>query len=158
MSSRLSLDYKPALLWDLLLRHQNTMIIRRVQNFGIAFVGVTMPFFVACIAMALVIWQREIVVQEPVSPNPQKAPLWMTIGPAGLLVYVDPWWAGVILPLMTIVALPVLLYVVAVPFFWPYGLPDKSRRLLLVILSFLVGFFFAAPWLYSLLRLLTNRS
>lgn len=132
------------------------MTVRRLQNFGIAFAGVAMPFFVACIAMILMIWQRETVRQESVSPNPQQAPLWMTMDPAGLLVYVDPWWAGVFLPLITIVVPPLAIYVVAVPFVWPVGSFDQSRRLrLLVALSLLLGLVFAAPWLIALAWLFT---
>lgn len=115
------------------------MLRRRLQNTGIALLGVTLPLIIACGAMAAVICQRAGPRAPSANPNPQKAPVWMTLGPADLLVYVDPWWAGSLLPLLAILIPPVVAFVIAVPFVWPVGTPGHSRRLgLLVMVAFIV--------------------
>ncbi len=69
----------------------------------------------ACMAF-MTIWS--IVVDAPLeepanptkTPNPSKAP-WYFLGLQELLVYFDPWFAGVVLPGMIIVGLMVIPYV-----------------------------------------------
>jgi hypothetical protein len=63
----------------------------------------------------LIIWAilLNAPLEEPASgvktPNPSKAP-WYFLGLQEMLVYYDPWWAGVVLPSMVIVGL------MAIPF------------------------------------------
>jgi len=78
---------------------------------------VRLEMLVGTIVMALVtIWS--IVVDAPLeepanptkTPNPSKAP-WYFLGLQEILVYFDPWFAGVVLPSLIIVGLMVIPYV-----------------------------------------------
>jgi hypothetical protein len=78
---------------------------------------VRLEMLVGTVVMALMtIWS--IVVDAPLeepanptkTPNPSKAP-WYFLGLQELLVYFDPWFAGVVLPGMIIVGLMVIPYV-----------------------------------------------
>src|SRR5688500_5010077 len=78
---------------------------------------VRLEMLVGTIVMALItIWS--IVVDAPLeepanptkTPNPSKAP-WYFLGLQEILVYFDPWFAGVILPSYIIVGLMVIPYV-----------------------------------------------
>src|SRR6266446_4212794 len=74
-------------------------------------------FISGCVMiLALLIWS--IVVDAPLeepanptkTPNPSKAP-WYFLGLQEILVYFDPWFAGVILPGLIIVGLMVIPYI-----------------------------------------------
>src|SRR5437773_5701348 len=78
---------------------------------------VRLEMLVGTIVMALItIWS--IVVDAPLeepanptkTPNPSKAP-WYFLGLQEILVYFDPWFAGVVLPGMIIVGLMVIPYI-----------------------------------------------
>jgi hypothetical protein len=78
---------------------------------------VRLEMLVGTIVMALItIWS--IVVDAPLeepanptkTPNPSKAP-WYFLGLQEILVYFDPWFAGVILPTFIIVGLMVIPYI-----------------------------------------------
>src|SRR6267154_3649070 len=78
---------------------------------------VRLEMLVGTIVMALItIWS--IVVDAPLeepanptkTPNPSKAP-WYFLGLQEILVYFDPWFAGVVLPRFIIVGLMVIPYV-----------------------------------------------
>jgi uncharacterized membrane protein len=78
---------------------------------------VRLEMLVGTIVMALItIWS--IVVDAPLeepanptkTPNPSKAP-WYFLGLQEILVYFDPWFAGVVLPSFIIVGLMVIPYV-----------------------------------------------
>src|SRR5262245_30132506 len=78
---------------------------------------VRLEMLVGTIIMALVtIWS--IVVDAPLeepanptkTPNPSKAP-WYFLGLQEILVYFDPWFAGVVLPSLIIVGLMVIPYI-----------------------------------------------
>src|SRR5262245_453339 len=78
---------------------------------------VRLEMLVGTIVMALVtIWS--IVVDAPLeepanptkTPNPSKAP-WYFLGLQEILVYFDPWFAGVVLPALIIVGLMVIPYI-----------------------------------------------
>jgi hypothetical protein len=64
----------------------------------------------------LIIWSIEIIapIEEPAAsartPNPSKAP-WYFLGLQELLVYFDPWLAGVVLPSFIVVGLCAIPYV-----------------------------------------------
>ena len=68
------------------------------------------------LTIVLVVWG--IVLQAPleqpasstVAPNPSKAP-WYFLGLQEMLVYFDPWMAGVVLPSMIIVGLMAIPYI-----------------------------------------------
>ena len=74
--------------------------------------------FVAALAyaVALVLWSifLKAPLEEPanptVSPNPSKAP-WYFLGLQEMLVYFDPWIAGVLLPTLIIVGLCAIPYI-----------------------------------------------
>jgi hypothetical protein len=74
-------------------------------------------FIAGCVLiLALLIWS--IVIDAPLeepanpakTPNPSKAP-WYFLGLQEMLVYFDPWIAGVILPTLIIIGLMVIPYV-----------------------------------------------
>jgi hypothetical protein len=78
---------------------------------------VRLEMLVGTIVMALItVWS--IVVDAPLeepanptkTPNPSKAP-WYFLGLQEVLVYFDPWFAGVVLPSLIIVGLMVIPYV-----------------------------------------------
>src|SRR5690242_21438849 len=78
---------------------------------------VRLEMLVGTIVMALItIWS--IVVDAPLeepanptkTPNPSKAP-WYFLGLQEILVYFDPWHAGVVLPSLIIVGLMVIPYI-----------------------------------------------
>src|SRR5689334_24333967 len=78
---------------------------------------VRLEMLVGTIVMALItIWS--IVVDAPLeepanptkTPNPSKAP-WYFLGLQEILVYFDPWFAGVVLPSLIIVGLMVIPYI-----------------------------------------------
>ena len=67
------------------------------------------------VAIALTVWS--IVIDAPLeeaanptkTPNPSKAP-WYFLGLQDILVYFDPWFAGVIAPVLIIVGLMLIPY------------------------------------------------
>lgn len=73
---------------------------------------------VLCLATLVVIWAWSIVMDAPLeeaananlTPNPSRAP-WYFLGLQELLVYFDPWIAGVLLPQFIVQGLIVLPYV-----------------------------------------------
>src|SRR6476620_6941241 len=78
---------------------------------------VWLEMLVGTVVMALItIWS--IVVDAPLeepanptkTPNPSKAP-WYFLGLQEILVYFDPWFAGVVLPSLIIVGLMVIPYI-----------------------------------------------
>jgi hypothetical protein len=81
------------------------------------------PYFVRvefiaglCMMLFLCVWSLAIdaPMEEPadpsVTPNPSKAP-WYFLGLQEMLVYFDPWMAGVVLPSLIIVGLMVIPYI-----------------------------------------------
>lgn len=74
--------------------------------------------FLAALLMTLVLFVWSMLVNAPleaeadlnVTPNPSKAP-WYFLGLQELLVYFDPWIAGVVLPTVIIIGLMVIPYV-----------------------------------------------
>jgi hypothetical protein len=76
------------------------------------------PEFVMTVALsaAFIIWgvMVEAPIEEPASgtraPNPAKAP-WYFLGLQEMLVYFDPWLAGVVLPGMIVVGLMAIPYI-----------------------------------------------
>ena len=76
------------------------------------------PEFVITVALAaaFIIWgvMVEAPIEEPASgtraPNPAKAP-WYFLGLQEMLVYFDPWLAGVVLPGMIVVGLMAIPYI-----------------------------------------------
>src|SRR3954470_12584626 len=78
---------------------------------------VRLEFLCAVIVMIVVtVWSITIdaPLEEPANPNktpnPSKAP-WYFLGLQEMLVYFDPWMAGVVLPALIIVGLMVIPYV-----------------------------------------------
>src|SRR6186997_877556 len=100
-------------------------------------------FISGCVMiLALLIWSITIdaPLEEPSNPsktpNPSKAP-WYFLGLQEMLVYFDPWIAGVILPTLIIIGLMVIPYVDINPNGNGYY-TFKERPL--AIVTFLVGF------------------
>ncbi len=78
---------------------------------------VRMEFLMSIVVMAvLVVWSvfLDAPLEEPanraLTPNPSKAP-WYFLGLQELLVYFDPWIAGVVLPTLIIIGLMAIPYV-----------------------------------------------
>ncbi len=100
--------------------------------------------FVAALAYGavLVIWSLflKAPLEEPanptVSPNPSKAP-WYFLGLQEMLVYFDPWIAGVLLPTFIIIGLCAIPYIDRDPSTSGFYSFKKRRG---VIVSYLFGF------------------
>jgi Cytochrome b(C-terminal)/b6/petD len=102
-----------------------------------------MEFLVAIIVtIILTVWALTLnaPLEEPSNPNvtmnPAKAP-WYFLGLQEMLVYFDPWIAGVVMPTLIIVGLMVIPYIDANPLgngYYTY----KQRRF--AIWTFLIGF------------------
>jgi hypothetical protein len=102
-----------------------------------------MEFLVAIIVtIVLTVWALTLnaPLEEPSNPNvtmnPAKAP-WYFLGLQEMLVYFDPWIAGVVMPTLIIVGLMVIPYIDANPLgngYYTY----KQRRF--AIWTFLIGF------------------
>jgi len=106
---------------------------------------VKLEFICAIIVMAfLTIWSIPIdaPLEEPanpaVTPNPSKAP-WYFLGLQDMLVYFDPYIAGVLLPTFIIVGLMVIPYVDVNPRGNGYYTFSERR---FAILTYWFGFFF----------------
>jgi len=101
------------------------------------------------ITIVLIVWS--IVVDAPleepanpsVTPNPSKAP-WYFLGLQEMLVYFDPWMAGVVLPTLIIVGLMAIPYIDVNPSGNGYYC-FRERRF--AILTFLFGFLVLWVWL-----------
>lgn len=93
--------------------------------------------------IGLVVWSLAVraPLEEPANPsntpNPSKAP-WYFLGLQELLVYFDPWYAGVVLPSIIVIGLMAIPYIDVNPRGNGYY-TFKERRL--AILTFLIGFF-----------------
>ena len=107
--------------------------------------------FMCAIIVTIMLTAWSILIDAPleepanpsVTPNPSKAP-WYFLGLQEMLVYFDPWMAGVVLPTFIIVGL------MAIPFIDvnPKGngyYTFRERRF--AILTFLFGFLFLWVWL-----------
>jgi hypothetical protein len=124
---------------------------------------VRLEMLVATITMALVtVWS--IVVDAPLeepanptkTPNPSKAP-WYFLGLQEILVYFDPWFAGVVLPSFIIVGLMVIPYIDINPKGnGYYCFKDRAFAISVFLFGFLimwvsliiVGTFFRGPGWY----------
>jgi hypothetical protein len=94
------------------------------------------------VTFVLMVWSITLnaPLEEPANPNltmnPAKAP-WYFLGLQEMLVYFDPWIAGVLMPTLIIIGLMVIPYVDANPLGNGYY-TFKQRRI--AILSFMFGF------------------
>jgi hypothetical protein len=94
------------------------------------------------VLLVLMVWSIALnaPLEEPANPNltmnPAKAP-WYFLGLQEMLVYFDPWIAGVVMPTLIILGLMAIPYVDANPLGNGYY-TFKQRRI--AILSFLFGF------------------
>ena len=96
------------------------------------------------LTVGLVIWS--IVLQAPleepanpsVAPNPSKAP-WYFLGLQEMLVYYDPWMAGVVLPSMIVVGLMAIPYIDTNPKGnGYYTFKERKAEIVLFLFGFLV--------------------
>lgn len=101
------------------------------------------------ITILLSVWSITVdaPLEEPanpsVTPNPSKAP-WYFLGLQEMLVYFDPWMAGVVLPTLIIVGLMAIPYMDVNPSGNGYY-TFKDRKF--AILTFLFGFLVLWVWL-----------
>ena len=113
---------------------------------------VRMEFLVALfVLVALTLWA--LTVDAPLeeaanptrTPNPSKAP-WYFLGLQEMLVYFDPWNAGVVLPSLIIVGLMVIPYIDINPKGnGYYCFKDRKWELLTFFFGFHIGTFFRGP-------------
>jgi hypothetical protein len=125
----------------------------------------TWPYFMYTIVLCfllttIVLWVWSMAIHAPLepiadpnkTPNPSKAP-WYFVGLQELLVYFDPWIAGVVLPTLIIVGLMAIPYLDKNPAgigeyhystrkfaFWVFTLGTAFWFLLI-----LIGYFFRGP-------------
>jgi hypothetical protein len=109
------------------------------------------------VTLVLMVWSitLDAPLEEPANPNhtmnPAKAP-WYFVGLQEMLVYFDPWFAGVVLPTLIVVGLMVFPYVDANPLgvgyytikqrtvaLWGYGVGFFVWLLLIFIGTFVRG-------------------
>ena len=117
---------------------------------------------VIVVTIILMVWSITLnaPLEEPANPNhtmnPAKAP-WYFVGLQEMLVYFDPWYAGVVLPSLIIVGLMVFPYVDANPLgLGYYTLKQRSVALGAFCLGFLewialifIGTFIRGPgWMW----------
>lgn len=121
---------------------------------------VRMEFLVALfVFVALILWALMVdaPLEEPANPtrtpNPSKAP-WYFLGLQEMLVYFDPWHAGVVLPSLIIVGLMVIPYIDINPKGnGYYCFKDRKYEILTFIFGFhilwivtiIIGTFFRGP-------------
>ena len=125
----------------------------------------TWPYFMYTIVLCfflttIVLWVWSMLIPAPLepladpnkTPNPSKAP-WYFVGLQELLVYFDPWIAGVVLPTLIIVGLMAIPYLDKSPHgvgeynykdrkfaFWVFTLGTAFWFILIII-----GYFFRGP-------------
>ena len=138
---------------------------RRVPTAGEDQYELTWPYFMYTIVLCFllttaVLWVWSMVLPAPLepladpnkTPNPSKAP-WYFVGLQELLVYFDPWIAGVVLPTLIIVGL------MAIPYLdkSPHGIGEynyQDRKFAVWVFSMgtafwflliIIGYFFRGP-------------
>lgn len=121
------------------------------------------------VMIAMTVWSITIdaPLEEPANPNrtpnPSKAP-WYFLGLQEMLVYFDPWFAGVVLPTFIIVGLMVIPYIdINTKGNGYYTVKERPFALGMFMFGFLVlwimliaigtflrgpGWYFFAPWKY----------
>ncbi|HXT60834.1 MAG TPA: hypothetical protein VN699_19505 [Pirellulales bacterium] len=128
---------------------------RRISNAGLALIGVAAPFFAIYGLMALLVNRRPTRPNAGPNPNPAPLSIW---APNELLVYVDPWFTGVLAHWLVFSAAVAGLFVAAILLAWPIEAGGQStRRCLLATISLLIGAVLSAPWAYGLIHLLVQR-
>jgi hypothetical protein len=125
----------------------------------------TWPYFMYTIVLCFLVctialWLWSMLAPAPLepladpnkTPNPSKAP-WYFVGLQELLVYFDPWIAGVVLPTLIIVGLMAIPYIDKSPL----GIGEynyKDRKFAVIVFSvgtafwfilIIVGYFFRGP-------------
>ena len=85
-------------------------------------------------------------------PNPAKVPASM-LGPADVLVYADPWFAGAIMWWLSLGGAGMVI-LLSVAILAPAGERPARSVAVWMVWSFLLGAIFAVPWVYGLFRLL----
>jgi hypothetical protein len=121
---------------------------------------VRMEFLVALfVTVALTLWAMMVdaPLEEPANPtrtpNPSKAP-WYFLGLQEMLVYFDPWHAGVVLPTLIIVGLMIIPYIDINPKGnGYYCFKDRKYEIMTFFLGFhvlwmvtiIIGTFFRGP-------------
>jgi hypothetical protein len=138
---------------------------RKVPSASSEHFELTWPYFMYTIVLCfllttIVLWVWSMVIPAPLepladpnkTPNPSKAP-WYFVGLQELLVYFDPWIAGVALPTIIIVGLMAIPYLDKSPkgigeynykdrkfAFWTFTLGTAFWFILII-----VGYFFRGP-------------
>ena len=138
---------------------------RRVPTAGEDQYELTWPYFMYTIVLCfllttVVLWVWSMLMPAPLepladpnkTPNPSKAP-WYFVGLQELLVYFDPWIAGVVLPTLIIVGLMAIPYIDKSP----HGIGEynyKDRKFAVWVFSLgtafwflliIIGYFFRGP-------------
>lgn len=107
--------------------------MRWLSNTALALAGIMAPFVAAYAALAAIIHERTARPPAMPTPNPVKAEIWR---PGDLLVYVDPWFAGVLIHWLEF-SFVLAAMVIAAGLCWAPVAKGKKRRL--AVLSLLAG-------------------
>jgi hypothetical protein len=122
-----------------------------------ALAGIVLPLASACALMIAIVSMRRETSTQSLTPNPSPAP-WYFLGPAELLTYLDPWFAGTIAfwiyPWLAILVAFLVWSVVWLPAAGSRA--QGKQRKLPVVSSLTLGCVFAAPWWYALAKILLH--
>ncbi len=137
-------------------------MLQRFKAVLVALVAFGAPLALACAMIVAVAEFESRRLPEPPSsirtPNPSKAPVYF-LGPQELLVYADPWLAGVakfwLGPWMILFGASLLVIALR----WPreLGLDHRPGQKSLALYSVLAGAVFAGPWWYALMVMISRR-
>ncbi len=144
---------------------QSRRVARKVPAASSENYELTWPYFMYTIVLCfllttIVLWVWAMVIPAPLepiadpnkTPNPSKAP-WYFVGLQELLVYFDPWIAGVALPTLIVVGLMAIPYLDKSPAgIGEYNYKDRkfafwvfSSGLAFWFILIIVGYFFRGP-------------
>jgi len=119
-----------------------------------------LPLLVACGVIAVTLYEPadSSPAVGPITPNPSKAPVYL-LGPADLLVAVDPWYAGTLLfwlvPwLGVLLGLAIVATIAAEPHALDMPMGWLRRRSTWLAIALAAGALFASPWIVGAVQLL----
>ena len=133
---------------------------RRISCGAIVLLFAFVPVLLSCVTIHALLPGDDSRPSASATPNPAKVPAQM-LGPADLLVAVDPWFAGTlvfwIVPwLLVIVGFTILATAIVQPTHSKDQFLRIRRPSTLLAISLVLGIVLALPWIYGVIRLLAS--